>query len=579
MIFIIKKIIKKSLFSLGVVLPLTTSAVIITSCGYNNNNDKNDNHDNKEWQTFLDDAQKANANEIVDNSNVSNWKKLNPKKNELFLGNFKINNNKSISVSIQYSKIDYNQVIGTFSIDYQENVAYDVSNWNSVNAPKPTKVINPYQYWTDFKKEAQKATATDILTGSGGVKEWESDLYSKLVLANFDVNDTKETISVVATNYLSHSTVSFTITFHKIKYNINQWKYNNDLNCQIIMNDSMPIYSSISKIIKIDNTIYIGDIQGIWTSINDGKTFILNAQMKNHDSSFSGYNINKIIKIDNTIYVLARQNGLWTSTDDGKTFSKNSSIPTNSSIIQVIKINNKIYVISHDEIGMYYSIDNGKTFIGENIYIEFWSCKIVKIDNTIYLGTDEGLFSSVDDGKTFIKNKSIMINDYYNIAIDNIEKIDNNIYVLTNRGIFRSVDNGKNFIKSNAMEKEFTYKSRLIKIDNTIYYQDQYQDQYNECGLWNSTDDGKTFSQNSSIPDDVVVNKITKIDNEIYCATNKGLYISNNDGKTFSQSSSFPSDTYIYEVTKINHTIYIGEIYIYDESNKSGGLWQQHSFL
>ena len=537
-----KKIIKKSLFSLGVILPLTSSAITVVSCG---SNDK----DSKEWNDFVAAAKKATAIEIVSNANPPNWKSLNPLESELSLTSIDADDSsQSVLATIQYSKNHYNTVSGTFSIDYDKGVAYSVTDWktNSADAPKE----NPAeQSWADFSKAAQQASASAIVHNSGMAK-WKDSLATALSLKKFNVDDEKETISTIITNSSSHATASFTITYNKLKYNINQWKYNNDLSIIFNKNSSIPIVGGVSQITKIDNTIYVGTGitigygDGLWSSTNGGKTFVKNSSIPKDDQ------INQIIKIDDTIYV-GTDNGLYSSIDSGKTFTKNSSLPNNIDVEQMIKTNDNTILLSTLGQGLYSSTNAGKTFnINSSLPSNAGINQMIKIAATIYIGTNDegGLYSSVDNGHSFTKNKSLP----EKISITQVIEINNIIYSGSDLGLWSSGDNAKTFTKNSSLPNDIQI-SKIIKINNNTILLATWE------GLYSSIDSGKTFSKNSFIPSDGDINDVIKIDNTIYIGIyNKGLWSSVDGGKTFSQNSSIPNNIDVKIIANIDNKAYIG---------------------
>ncbi len=252
----------------------------------------------------------------------------------------------------------------------------------------------------------------------------------------------------------------------------------------------------------------------------------------------------------NMIYIITDA-GLYQTTDNGKNITVVTSISTDLIISMVKKIDNTIYVGTSE--GLYQSSD-GKTFTvvssipsAANIY------DVTKINNTIYVGSDvgttgskaDGLYISTDGGKTFALNTTIT----NSVGVDLITSIDNVIYIGSDHGIFTSSDDGKTFVANDSFPKDQEV-SLIQKIDNTIYV---------GCddGLFQSSD-GKTFSIITSIPKDNLILQIMKIDQDIYAGSDDGLFVSSDDGKTFVKNTQVPSDDNgVNNMYAVNGVIYI----------------------
>ncbi len=432
-----------------------------------------------------------------------------------------------------------------FIATYVKDTIYNISAWTCSQQPTPPT-------WDVFLADAQKESAKNIVTGSG-MKLWKDTPASKLIPAKFSVNDKQKTISIVITNSVSNSRASFTITYNKVAYNMNQWKYNNDLTYKWMRNASFPTKTQIKNITKIDNTIYVGtDLIADYThgagfySSTDGKTFTQNKTLP------ADAYVTQTIKIDTIIYV-ATNKGLYSSTD-GKTFSQNKLIPPDAHINIITKINTTIYLASTK--GFYSSTDSGKTFTKNSaLPSDEEVTQIVQKSKTIYLGTDVinnygvggGLYISTDDGKTFAENPVIPKDAY----VHQIIQINKTTYIGLAKGLYSSTDNGKTFSQNKTIPSAECVVNQITKIDNSIYVS-------TTIGLYTSTNDGKTFTKNTSIKSDVRINEIVKIDNTIYLGTDLFGFYSSTDGKTFTKNTVIPADAIITQIIKIDNTIYVG---------------------
>ncbi len=175
--------------------------------------------------------------------------------------------------------------------------------------------------------------------------------------------------------------------------------------------------------------------------------------------------------------------------------------------------------------------------------------QIIKLGNNIYATTNNGLYISINNQPFTKWNKLIKMSSKQWIL--NIFKVENIIYVTTTIGLYYSTD-GINFINNTSIPQK-TYINDIVKIDQSTYILTQNN------GLW-VANNGITFSQNTNIPQhNCWINQITKINNKIYLATNKGLYINSMIGNQgFIHNNSLISDANVTQIIKINNTIYLG---------------------
>ena len=113
-------------------------------------------------------------------------------------------------------------------------------------------------------------------------------------------------------------------------------------------------------------------------------------------------------------------------------------------------------------------------------------------------------------------------------------------YNITDNNIYKKTS----FPKSIAVSFFYAYK-------NVIYAGALY-------GLYESTDNGKTFNQNKSISTSIDIVSIYAYNNVIYVGTQDGIYESTDNGKTFNQNKSISTSIDIVSIYAYNNVIYVG---------------------
>ncbi len=433
-------------------------------------------------------------------------------------------------------------------------------------------IISPeLQSWKNFQASVKRDTAKNIIMGSG-MKAWQDDSLSQLTLGAFNVTNHNKTITTVISNSLYNLKTNFSIKYHNVEYNNNQWKYNNNLKPEFNKNTSLPSDLLISEIVQINNSLYVGsknnyinDTCGLWISNDHGKTF-------SSVPTFKNYWISQIKQIDNTIYVVATYNNmfnnddyLWISNDNGKTFSVNKDLES-LVVTQITKIDDIIYVGTKKEYTsisncLWISKDNGKTFVQNTTFSSKGISQITKINNIIYILDNEGsLWESNNNSKTFS-----LISTFSHKTVIQVISIYDTIYVLTDwNGLWTSTDHGKTFVQNTTFLNANEQVTQIAKIGDKIYVgvfqKSDFDDYY--AYLWISNDHGKSFSLIPNFKNESQISQIIKIDNTLYIVC-KGigefmpkhsLYTSI-DSKTFF-SNAFFSNTLISQIIEIDHTIY-----------------------
>ncbi len=322
-----------------------------------------------------------------------------------------------------------------------------------------------------------------------------------------------------ATNFKFLGDPKIDLTLQSITVTINSPKFLN-LNATFTI-----IYKSSSY--NVTDWIYNSDITGMFATNETLPTLTT---------------IKQIVKIDDVTYVISTK-GLYSSINNGATFSKYKLLAENTIPNTIVKINKKIYLGTTK--GLYSSDDDLKTI--KNIYSlpTSDSIKTIKeIDNEIYAITfAKGLFFSNDDGATFAIESSIPI--AHNFV--SLKQIDDNIYAILDSGVIYCADiENRKFVQNNTLSDAKNIYD-VKKLADAIYVFGDY--------IYRSKDDGKTFIKNESFIKNNHINIATEINNKLYFGTQSGLYISIDYGISFNISTYIPEDATITQINKFKNSI------------------------
>jgi len=253
-----------------------------------------------------------------------------------------------------------------------------------------------------------------------------------------------------------------------------------------------------------------------------------------------------IAKWKNTLYVIP-SNELFASTDDGKSWNSVNSWPEYGYPIELVLTEQAFYIAFMN--GISRSEDAGKTWEGINDGIMGNIRSIVMIQNTLFVGTSEGLFRLEDDKWQRVEFP-VSVGQIRSVAVT-----DEKLYVAAelsgevsdprkvSRGlqhswwIFRSIDLGNSWTDitpTNAWNvKGWPPFVKLIAVGETLLAM--------EKGMVRSTDSGNTWmpvqapgttpSMNADVDVAVVVNE-----NDFYVgSSDDGLHHSTDKGKTWNK--------------------------------------------
>jgi photosystem II stability/assembly factor-like uncharacterized protein len=185
------------------------------------------------------------------------------------------------------------------------------------------------------------------------------------------------------------------------------------------------------------------------------------------------------------------------------------------------------YSGAYNNKGIYYSTDNGKTWIQSDLTSGGIYCITVTNDNELVAGTNSGIYYSTDNGKTWIQS-DLTSGDIYCITVAN----DGTLVAGSNnyKGIYYSTDNGRTWTQS-SLTTDNIFCITVAK-DGTLAAGSGFNK-----GIYYSTDNGRTWTQSSSTTDNIFCITVAN-DGTLVAGSNnfKGIYYSTDNGKTWTQS-------------------------------------------
>ena len=303
-------------------------------------------------------------------------------------------------------------------------------------------------------------------------------------------------------------------------------------------------YSDPPGILYYKNIVYayispnqVADKSELYESTDNGATWTEKLQTQN------GSKINFAKVYNNVIYIGTGLDGLYESFDNGKTFTQNPDIylPILSVPAEVdgITSNNKGEVFVYDISGtLWQSTDNGKTFhlnlsftleeaiLGKGLGI--WATYFYNnifyfyVAHTSGYSTKDYILESHDNGNLFFPNYTFPT---YHVFPPQFYGYNNTLYVwtytdatLSHGSLWESTDFGPTtttFYDDTQIQFNIAYIRFIYGYNNTLYVGTSVD------GLWESTDNGTTFTQNTSVPSNYEVDSMYSYGNLIYLSASK----------------------------------------------------------
>ena len=338
---------------------------------------------------------------------------------------------------------------------------------------------------------------------------------------------------------------------------------------------SLPGSDYNSTLYFYNNIFYYIYNNAVYESTDNGKTFTKNKQISSDDGVTYVYSYNNVV-------YCSGNGAIYESRDNVKTFNKIPSFSIKNDFYEIYGYNNIVYITIPNGSGLYESKDNGKTFT-KNMSSSISNLRINNIyvyNKVIYVSIYDSvtLYESFDNGKTFTKNNSLPGSSGNHADISDIYGYNGVVYLGTefaggdgtNTGLYESVDNGKTFRINQALSGSASlgYEINEIYSYNNIIYVDWYNEgSHHDYGLYESTDNGKTFTK-GVIPQSI--GYICGYGNSLYGASaSAGLYESFDNGKTWTINKSIPASIDIGDIYNYNGVVYVDDDGIYEGKSLS----------
>lgn len=262
-----------------------------------------------------------------------------------------------------------------------------------------------------------------------------------------------------------------------------------------------PVSAGVVKLASTENALFtLTDNYKVFVSTNNGESW----QQTNMTSRWS------LTTDYNKVYTSTR-NELHISTDNGQTFTSVSA----ASDYGHVTYEGTIISLAED-FGMATSIDDGETWIKTEIDALYMS-GMVKFNNTLIGGTDNGLFKSLDKGFTW-ENVA-----FINKQVMSVAEHDNNLYVsIYGEGVQYSSDGGATWQALNEGLSTLRY-CKVKQINNALWLTNDYNGIYKLIG-------SEWKNQTYNLPDGIHITDITFFNNNIFVSSRgNGVFLFSNN--------------------------------------------------
>jgi len=242
--------------------------------------------------------------------------------------------------------------------------------------------------------------------------------------------------------------------------------------------------------------------------------------------------------------------GFSRSTDDGATWNlSNNGLPaTNTTVIDIaVKNDKEIYCCVNGD-GVYYSSNNGDSWISKSVGFEdnHISHLFIHTDGTMYASNNmQGLYISKDNGDSW----ALSGESFDSTTTVNPVRIhpSGNIYVGTFSGLYRSDSKGKNYIKDPGdLPKGLNIYSIAIRSNGVIFIGDKYGE------IYRTYDNGQQWTKVLDLKVNAMVYSILVTTNGAVLAGTvyNGIYRSNDNGDTWDQINDGLTDLDVQNITE-----------------------------
>ena len=235
-----KKKIKKILISLGAIIPISTSAVTVVSCG------KKESALTKNWNTFIQKVENENVVNIVDSLSIKPWSGLGYQKSDYHV-QYLVDAKEEHSVTALVKNLVWSNN-ATVSIKFVNGTPYDIKNWQLSTKPmggdkwnnfvtsstsvSPEEILSLAKTqkmdsgWTssdqptwDIYGGAVNSANPSAFKGMNGKPKVDYENYTITVIISINKN------SQLYNNFVNTHPIEAIISVNKdVSYNLNNWK-------------------------------------------------------------------------------------------------------------------------------------------------------------------------------------------------------------------------------------------------------------------------------------------------------------------------------------------------------------------
>jgi photosystem II stability/assembly factor-like uncharacterized protein len=241
---------------------------------------------------------------------------------------------------------------------------------------------------------------------------------------------------------------------------------------------------------------------------------------------------NSLLFLSLTVFFFLFHAGLkaqWTKVDG----------PYGGRINVVAASGNKVAAHSEDA-GVFLSTDKAKNWTTLNSgQLSSWVTSIlIRGDNILLIGTEEGLYISTNNGASWEKNLSGL----GNFSIQALAESGETIYAGSTKGLFQSTDNASSWTRVEVDSSENPVVSIAAKDSMLVIG--------TGAGIFVSLNKGVSWKRSTGGLPEKAAGKVVINGNSILAAINdNGIYISADSGSTWTQANSgLPSIHYFYDI-------------------------------
>jgi photosystem II stability/assembly factor-like uncharacterized protein len=312
--------------------------------------------------------------------------------------------------------------------------------------------------------------------------------------------------------------------------------------------------------------IFAGTGNGIFTSVNNGTTWIQRSDDLTHQS------ISSIIFLGSDIFTAAGWAGVFVSSDNGVNWAPAGSGMPFPTLVQTLGVNGTTLFAGTYGGGIFRSTDNGQNWTPANnglTNLDMTVMSIVTSGSYLFAATwGDGVYMSTDNGE----NWTPVNNGLTNSNVTSLAVIDTTLFAGTHGdGVFHSTDNGSNWTPVN--NGLFSNEIQCLGVKGNDLFA-------GTCGysrIYYSADMAESWTEISADLMNMDVFSFTVKESVLYAGTyGGGVYYTSDNGTNWTQSNTGMIDCDISSLATSGENIlagtsYNGFFYSYD----NGTSWQQ----